>query len=245
MTNHSLTIIAGVFLLGIVFLLTTISDASAAVFLKIGDIKGEATADGHKEWIEVSSVNTLAGQDSKIPQQLTLVKYVDVSSPKIFEALNTGKHYDRVVIDICESSCFQSIKLSDVIITSYSVSSTEDRPQEEVSLKFAKIEYSSLKEPAVGLTPQPAKKLPNWIKNNAEWWAKKQIDDSDFVQGIQYMLKEKIIVIPNLPESSGTQETVVPDWVRNNANWWAKGLISEDDFLNGIKYLVERGIIKV
>jgi len=88
--------------------------------------------------------------------------------------------------------------------------------------------------------------IPSWIKNNAKWWAKGQIGDSDFVGGVQHLIKEKIIDIPDLPEqASETAEEQVPDWVRNNAGWWADGLISEDDFVNGIKWLVEKGIIKV
>jgi hypothetical protein len=31
--------------------------ANAAGYLKIGDIKGEATAEGHKEWINLLSVS--------------------------------------------------------------------------------------------------------------------------------------------------------------------------------------------
>jgi len=89
-------------------------------------------------------------------------------------------------------------------------------------------------------------RVPGWIKNNAGWWAAGQIDDKAFMDGIQYMINEKIINIPDLPEqASETAEEHVPDWVRNNAGWWADGLISEDDFVNGIKYLVEHGIIKI
>ena len=88
--------------------------------------------------------------------------------------------------------------------------------------------------------------IPDWIRNNAKWWSDGLIGDSDFVNGIQFMIKEKIINIPNLPEqASETAEEKVPDWIRNNAGWWANGLISEDDFVNGLKYLVEQGIIRV
>ena len=88
--------------------------------------------------------------------------------------------------------------------------------------------------------------IPEWIKNNAGWWSEGLIGDSDFVSGIQYLMKEKVIDIPDLPEqASETAQEHVPDWIRNNAGWWAEGLISEEDFLNGIKYLVEQGIIKV
>ena len=37
--------------------------------------------------------------------------------------------------------------------------------------------------------------VPDWIKNNAGWWATDQIDDSAFVQGIQYLIQEGIIVV--------------------------------------------------
>jgi len=90
------------------------------------------------------------------------------------------------------------------------------------------------------------KRVPGWIKNNAGWWADGQINDRDFVGGIQHMIKKKIIDIPDLPEqSSTTAEEKVPDWIKNNAGWWANGMIGEDDFVNGIKYLVEKGIIRV
>jgi len=88
--------------------------------------------------------------------------------------------------------------------------------------------------------------IPDWIRNNAKWWADGQIGDMEFVSGIQFMIKEKIIDIPDLPEqASKTDEEKVPDWIRNNAKRWADGQISEDDFVNGIKYLVEKGIVSV
>jgi len=35
--------------------------------------------------------------------------------------------------------------------------------------------------------------VPEWIKNNAGWWADGQIDDETFVQGIEYLVKIGII----------------------------------------------------
>ena len=87
--------------------------------------------------------------------------------------------------------------------------------------------------------------IPDWIRNNAKWWSDGAIGDSDFTSGIQFMIKENIILIPDLPEQTTETTEGVPDWVRNNAGWWADGQISDDDFVNGIKYLVEQGIIKV
>ena len=89
-------------------------------------------------------------------------------------------------------------------------------------------------------------RVPFWIKNNALWYSEGAIGEDEFVSGIQHMMQEKIIDIPDLPQrASDVAEQKVPDWVKNNAGWWADGLISEDDFVNGLKYLVEKGIIKV
>ena len=42
---------------------------------------------------------------------------------------------------------------------------------------------------------KPAAEIPAWIKNNAAWWAEGSIDDTSFVQGIQYLIKEGIMKI--------------------------------------------------
>jgi hypothetical protein len=44
---------------------------------------------------------------------------------------------------------------------------------------------------AVGIK-QP---IPNWVKNNAEWWAQGIITENDFLQGIEYLVKKSIIDI--------------------------------------------------
>ena len=88
-------------------------------------------------------------------------------------------------------------------------------------------------------------KIPTWIKNNAGWWADGQIDDQAFVQGIQFLIKEKILQIPSTSQGSISENNVIPTWIKNNAGWWAEGQIADEDFVNAIQYLVEQGIILV
>jgi peptidoglycan/xylan/chitin deacetylase (PgdA/CDA1 family) len=47
-----------------------------------------------------------------------------------------------------------------------------------------------LKTPAVS-----EKSIPSWILNNAKWWAAGQITDSDFINGMQYLIDAKILRI--------------------------------------------------
>lgn len=86
--------------------------------------------------------------------------------------------------------------------------------------------------------------IPSWIKNNAKWWSKDQIGDPDFVQGIQYMIKEKIMKIPETKKGSSSSQQI-PSWIKNNAGWWADGTISDGDFVRGIQYLITQGIVTI
>ena len=94
-------------------------------------------------------------------------------------------------------------------------------------------------------TAEPVTAIPDWIKTHAGWWAGGQIDDSAYLLGIQYLIKEGIMVIPpaETSESSGSQE--VPEWIKNSAGWWAGGQIDNITYVSGIQYLVNVGIIKV
>jgi len=89
-----------------------------------------------------------------------------------------------------------------------------------------------------------AANVPDWVKNNAGWWAAGQIDDTAFVSGVQYMIEQGIITVPSTTKSSSTSDAI-PDWVKNNAGWWADGTISENDFVNGLQYLIKMGVMKV
>ena len=44
--------------------------------------------------------------------------------------------------------------------------------------------------------------VPDWIKNNAGWWADDKINDFTFAQGIGFLIKNKIIQINDLPTTS-------------------------------------------
>lgn len=97
-------------------------------------------------------------------------------------------------------------------------------------------------------TTKPADKpteIPAWIKNNAGWWSGGQIDDSSFVQGIQYLIKEGIIKIPQTSQGSSSGTNQIPAWIKTNAGWWADGQIDDNAFVQGIQWLITNGIMKI
>ena len=91
---------------------------------------------------------------------------------------------------------------------------------------------------ATMVTSVEAANVPDWVKNNAEWWAAGQIDDTAFVSGVQYMVENGIINVPSTTRSSGESDTI-PSWVKNNAGWWADGTLTENEFVNALQYLIK------
>ena len=43
----------------------------------------------------------------------------------------------------------------------------------------------------------PTKPVPSWIKNNAKWWSEDLIGDTDFLNGIKYLIQKQIMSIDN------------------------------------------------
>ena len=86
--------------------------------------------------------------------------------------------------------------------------------------------------------------IPSWIKNNAGWWADGQIDDRQFVSGIQWLISSGVMTIPPTEQGTGS-DNVIPSWIKNNAGWWADGQIDDSSFVSGLQFLIKEGVIKV
>jgi hypothetical protein len=86
--------------------------------------------------------------------------------------------------------------------------------------------------------------IPDWIRNNALWWSEEKIDDNTFIQGIEYLIKNEIILIPQTQQET-MESKEIPSWIRNNAAWWADGQIDDETFVQGLEFLIKKGIIHV
>ena len=95
----------------------------------------------------------------------------------------------------------------------------------------------------VGNNTRLTTQIPSWIKNNAKWWSEGLVSDDDFVRGIQYLVQQGILQIPQTASTSSTQQSI-PVWVKNTAGWWANGQVSDQEFVGAIQYLISNGIIR-
>ena len=129
--------------------------ANAAAYIKFDGIDGEATDRGHDSWINVLSIShsitrnadssaTARSTGAASFSDLSVTKELDKSSPKLAEAISTGRVIPKVVFDLTSSSgTYLKYELKNVMITSYSMSgSADDVPMEELSLNFEEIKMT-------------------------------------------------------------------------------------------------------
>jgi hypothetical protein len=87
-------------------------------------------------------------------------------------------------------------------------------------------------------------KIPDWIRDVAGFWCNDEIDDAAFIGAIQFLMENKIIVVP-VSDSGEASSGEVPSWIKTNACWWSGKQISDDEFAKGLEYLIKVGVIVV
>ena len=89
-----------------------------------------------------------------------------------------------------------------------------------------------------------AESVPDWVKNNAGWWATDAISEKEFVNAIEFLIKDGIIIVSDTKQNESRGDNI-PEWIKNNAGWWATDAISEKEFVNAIEFLIKDGIISL
>ncbi len=91
----------------------------------------------------------------------------------------------------------------------------------------------------VGQGGQPTESitLPPILKIVAKEWSQNTISDFDFLQSVQYLINQGMLVVPHNTLGNRSSETAIPQWIKNNATLWANGSVSDATFASGIEYL--------
>lgn len=126
------------------------------IYVKLDGIKGEATAKGYEGTIAASSIHmdlkniggtTATGGATAGKAQFgdfVITKPVDSASPQLFMNCATGKLIRTAVISLLAPGDqpveFLKYTLSDVLISSVSVSASGEAPTEQVTLAYSRIE---------------------------------------------------------------------------------------------------------
>jgi type VI secretion system secreted protein Hcp len=138
------------------------------MFLKLDGIKGESADKSHKDEINVlawswgmsnsgsAHLGGGAGSGKVNVQDLSLTKYIDVSSPDLMLFCCNGKHVAKAQLTVRKAGEtaleYLIIKLEDVLVASVSTggSGGEDRLTEHVTLNFAKVDVEYTGQDAKG-----------------------------------------------------------------------------------------------
>ena len=135
-------------------------------FANFGDIKGESTDKGHKDWVQVlqydhsiaailqnSAGSNVRGQVEH--SEFSIVKLVDAATPKLYEAACKGTHLPEVVIELWRAGGdkpvkYMEFKLKEVLISGV-ISSGDSKdaqqfPTETIKMTFGAIEWTYTKQ---------------------------------------------------------------------------------------------------
>ena len=131
------------------------------IYMKAGDVKGEVTAEGYAEQVELTSFQLGAGIGVSSPtggggkrthsaasfSELSATKAFDNASGLIFGKLAAGVAIPEVVItfvrasgkDTAGNDKYLTVTLKDVLFSGWSVSSGGEMPSESISLNYGQI----------------------------------------------------------------------------------------------------------
>lgn len=85
--------------------------------------------------------------------------------------------------------------------------------------------------------------VPSWVRNLGAMWCSGQLNSSGFVQAIQWLITNHVIILPQTQQGSQSGTQNIPAWVKSDACFWSQGTISDQTFEQAIQYLVTNGII--
>ena len=86
--------------------------------------------------------------------------------------------------------------------------------------------------------------IPNWIYDDALLWSEEKINDEKFIQIINYLIKNEIIIITQ-NQSEVFEVSKIPSWIRTITSWWINGEINDETFVKSLEFLVQKNIIPI
>ncbi len=164
------------FILVVLTGLAAVAYAQPQYYMTIPGITGESNEPGHQGSIGVTGMQTRALRGRSTPGEIVITKPVDTASPKLMQACANGTHIPDVVItsrkaDVRSRQPYMTIKMSDVVITSYSITREGDGPAvERLQLRFQRLERTDntigglQTAPATGDTQQSPPAPPEGVR---------------------------------------------------------------------------------
>jgi len=125
-------------------------DSSAAGYLKIGDIKGEATDQDHKDWINVLSWSwglSASDRGKTCVQDMQLSKILDSASGDLAQSIPAGTMFPEAQLALTAQYAggsqfeYQTYTMKNVRVSSFNSSGSDGGgiPGESISISFGEL----------------------------------------------------------------------------------------------------------
>jgi len=138
-------------------------------FLEIKEIPGESQKKGHEDQIDLLSYQLGVVQQGSFAiggpgggagkaefHDISVVKYVDKATPKLFEACAAGTHFGKATLTVRKAGDkpleYLKIEMQDLIVSSQTIhgSSGNDQVTESITLNAAVIKQNYIEQDAKG-----------------------------------------------------------------------------------------------
>lgn len=181
---------------------------------------------------------------------LIITKLIDESSPMFEEFLDEGRPVSKGSLFSCiisENGKFEYRQFGifeKAVIESINQEATDSIALEEITFLFSTSFEQSLEKNSIDRITEI--QIPDWVKNQGKWWVSNSISDDEFINAVEFLINEGIIVIP--PEEisdSDENQKPIPDWIRKTVNWWSENQTSDQEMANALQYLIKLGVIRI
>ena len=126
------------------------------------------------------------------------------------------------------------------------------KPNNTVIQNYKEIIENTLKKYPYTPTEKPTNsmkqiigKIPEWVKDIANWWSIGNISDEKFTESMGYMIKNKIVIVPENKKFENTNELKMISFIRNNFSQWSQDDIPNEEFYKNTNWLIENNFINV
>lgn len=87
--------------------------------------------------------------------------------------------------------------------------------------------------------------IPSWFKNNAKWWDEGLIQQTEFLNSIEFLIEDSIILVPSVPPFSKNQNPEIPPIIKEKIIMWVNGDLNDTQLASSFQFLLLEGILKV
>lgn len=165
--------------------LDTISAASAGVANKLPPAEGD--------WSKISLVNAPGSNSYPIASFTYLLVYEDISQ------VTKSKEQAKAVLHLIHWMITDGQEYSPTLLyVPLSEKVVEIGKQGLSRIKYGDgvlWSYSGIVQNTNALSEKSNSKIPQWLRDNARWWADGLISDSDYINGLQYLISQGILKV--------------------------------------------------